>query len=50
MCSALVKADVSCKLCTVLFKSFCCEVNNLHVPHDKKDSDKTIHNLQLPLA
>ena len=29
---------------------FCCEVNNLHVPHVKKDSDKTIHNLQLASA
>ena len=29
---------------------FCHVVINLHVPHDKKDPDKTIHNLQLASA
>ena len=26
---------------------FCCEVNNLHVPRDKKDLDKIVRNMQL---
>ena len=39
---------VGCKLCTVLSESFCLDVNNLHIPHDKKNSDKTVHNLKLP--
>ena len=45
VCSALVfqlliQANVSCKLSTVLSESFLSRVNNLYVPHDKKDSDK----------
>ena len=30
--------------------SFLREVNNIHVPEDRKDSNKTVHNLQLAIA
>ena len=51
LCSALVfqlliQADVSCKCVWFYLNHFCHEVNNLHVPHKKNDSDKTVHNLQ----
>ena len=36
----LIQADVICKLCMILSELFYCEVNNLHIPHDKKDLDK----------
>ena len=50
-CSApfLPPADANCKLCMVYHNRSCREDNNLHLhlPHYKKDSDKTVHYLQL---
>ena len=44
----LILADANC----VRFwqNTFCCEVHEACLPHDKEDSDKTVHNLQLTSA
>ena len=45
------QADASYKLCVwFCLKHFCFEVHEGPLPHDKNDSDKTVHNLQLTSA
>ena len=38
------------ELCTFYLKRFCPVVSNLHLPHIKRDSDKTVHNIKLASA
>ena len=46
----LTQADVSCKLCMVLSELVFCEVNNLHLPHNKKGFRRNCTQFKLQLA
>ena len=44
--SSVIEAEKS----PIYLNRYCREVNNFHVNHDKKGSDKSVHNLLLATA
>ena len=46
--SGLLTSYLSCYKLQMVYP-FCCEVHEGCLPYDKKDSDETVHNLQLGL-